>query len=255
MLPDAARAITADDLSTIARFARWVSADPETVRRRIVVAGVQPVTERGREILYSIPALFTVWATPSEFVRRARVQADEIELRVRTKRGELVEALDVERTIGAQNQLFVRGLQTLLDVIERDCGLTPNQAAKMEQHIDGLLEDMHRQIVGGALDDEEPTAPAPVEAPATNSKPKAETSESAVQRSSGGSAVEEAIAFLREALAGGARSTAELVEACVARGLSQATLRRAKAQMGDEVQAKRSGRGWAWQLAQGAQPH
>lgn len=253
LLPGAAPTLNEEDLATVSRFARWVQADHETIRKRIADKSVQPVIVRGRETLYSIPALFALWKEPSEFVRRARVQADEIELRVMQRRGELVDALDMERTLGRALQTVNRYLETILDVIERDVGLSPEQATAAERHLDELREEMHKAVAAGSAADgdimgEEPSLFEVALEAAGRAEVVAVRSASAPSGAEG--AVDMAAKFLLEILQAGPVGASDVLEQAKAAGMSEATVRRARKQLGKKrIRTKRQGRGWVWELA------
>lgn len=252
MLPGAAPALDELDLATINRFATWVGGDATSIKTRVVAGGYDAVIERQGRKYYRIADLFAAFSKENQFQRRARVQADEIELRVRKQRGQLLDALDVEQTIGHIAQLCVKGLDANVDRIERRCGLTPAQAAELERCNDDAKREISAAVVEWSRARVAALPPEDQEesAAADESAPPPPMPASVVPPVAASSAVDEAVAFLREMLAGGPRATAELIEEARARGLSEATLRRAKAQMGAALAAKKIGRAWSWQLAQ-----
>jgi len=255
----------ADILASLSAWARAFGTDRETLRRVLLEREVQPVAERAGHKLYAARHVYKAWSEGTDetdpdklspFKRRAWYQGEREKMHLQIERGELVPSIEVERTMGRLMQLFVRGLETLQDRVERDAGLAPAQATVIERHVDRIREELHAEIAGRASDDEEPEAsatstaaqPEQTLAEATPSAPPA-----AAAPPPGSTAIDDAISFLRRALAAGARPTTELIDDAKKVGLSEATLRRAKAQMGAEVIARRQGRGWVWELAQDAQ--
>lgn len=265
--PTVASLNEADILASLSAWARMFGTDRETLRRVLLEREVQPVAERAGHKLYAGRQVYKAWSDGSEetdpdklspFKRRAWYQGEREKMQLQIERGELVSAIEVERTMGRLFQLFVRGAETLQDRIERDAGLTPEQALVVETHIDRIREELYAEIAGGAADEDD-EAPASMPPPASAAgeppqhPPAPRAPRAAVAATAGSSAVDDAIAFLRRSLADGALATADLIKDAKKVGISEATLRRAKAQLGAEVVARRQGRGWVWELAQDAQ--
>lgn len=249
----------ADILASLSAWARAFSTDRETLRRVLLEREVQPVAERAGHKLYAARHVYRAWSEGADetdpdklspFKRRAWYQGEREKMRLQQERGELVADIEVERTYSRLAQLFVRGLETIQDRLERDAGLTPQQATVLERHIDRMREELAKEVLSRGTDEDDGVELA--EPPAEDAPPPRAAAPPAPP--AGSSAVDDAIAFLRRSLAEGARPTAELIADGKKVGLSEATLRRGKAQMGAEVIARRQGRGWVWELAQDAQP-
>lgn len=246
MLPGAEPALDEKDLATINRFAAWVNGDPTSITRRVVAAGFAPVLERAGHKFYRIGDLFRAFVKENEFQRRARVQADEIELRVATSKGDLVPRHDVEQGVASLLKVVAETLDSLPDIIERDAGATPQQLSRVESVLDTARNELHtrlQQLKTQPDGEAEPKPQAAVSAPEPPSrKPPA----------SAGGAVDVAAAFLQEILASGPRLALELIETAAAKQISETSLRRAKSKL--PIVARRAGKGWEWALAeQGAQ--
>lgn len=264
--PTVANLNEADILASLSAWARAFGTDRETLRRVLLEREVQPVAERAGHKLYAARHVYKAWSEGSDetdpdklspFKRRAWYQGEREKMHLQIERGELVAAIEVERTMGRLLQIAVRGFETVQDRIERDAGLTPQQAAVLERHIDRIREELYEEIVSRGSDEDDgeegPAARSQSDvAGATPAQPPAATPPPTMVPSGGSSAVDDAVAFLRRSLAAGARPTAELIDDAKKVGLSEATLRRAKAQMGAAVIARRQGRGWVWELAQDA---
>lgn len=256
--PTVANLHETDVLASLSAFARAFGTDRETLRRALLEREVEHVTERAGHKLYALRPVYQAWTAgvadidPDKlkpFQRRAWYQGEREKMALQLERGQLVEAIDMERTLGRITQIYVRGLETAADVVERDCGLTPPQAARLEAHLDRIREDLYQAMTEGG--DEREEAPSPSATPAAQEASGAPVTEKRVSRETSGggsSALDDAIAYLRAELAAGARPTASLIAAGKKAGLSEPTLRRAKAQMGAELEAKRQGKGWIWQL-------
>jgi len=256
--PTVANLHDSDILASLSAFARAFGTDRETLRRCLLEHDVEPSGERAGHKLYALRHAYEAWTATVEnvdpdklkpFQRKAWYQGDREKLNLQLERGQLVDAAEMERTIGRLNQLFVRGLETLEDVIERDCGLNPQQASTMQRHADQLREELYKLIAGEDIDEE--LTDAPPEVPVTKTPPELPIARPPVERPVSretGSAVDDGIRFLQAELAKGPRPTAELLEAGKKVGLSETTLRRAKAQLGKGIAARKQGRGWVWQL-------
>lgn len=262
--PTVASLHESDILASLSAFARAFNTDRETLRRCLLEHEIEPAGERAGHKLYALRHVYHAWAEETEetdpdkltpFKRRAWYQGEREKVTLQELRGELVPALEMERHLGQVLQLLVRGLETAPDVVERECGLSPKQAASFERHIDKVREDLYQAVLeSGAESDEppqvEPQAKNDLPVPVTSAqkrKPKRKAARPAAAGTS--SAVEDGVTFLQKALARGPRPSSELIAEGKKSGLSEATLRRAKASMGEAIEARRQGRGWAWQLA------
>lgn len=267
--PTVASLQESDILASLSAFARAFNTDRETLRRCLVSHDVEHAGERGGHKLYALRHVYQAWCDDTQetdpdklspFKRRAWYQGETEKLSLQQRMGELVNATEMERVIGQLNQLYVRGLETLQDVLERDCGLRPEQAMTLERHVDTLRIDLHAAVANLAgepaadppADDESQPARTPSMAkPRKKAKPraKAKTKKKPTPKTGPGSAVEEAVELLRRELRSGPRPTSKLIAKAKAAGLSETSLRRAKASLGDELVAKRQGKGWVWLLA------
>lgn len=231
-----------DILASLSAWARTFGTSRETLQDRLVEANVQSKGKRQGYPLYGGREVYNAWLSGPEarvdpdsmspFNRRAWYQGEHEKLKLQTERGELVPAIEVEQTIGKVAKLFVLGMDTAIDTIERDAGLTALQAAKLEQHFDRLRDNLYRAITDEPEQDD-PVTPPEKKAPKAKAVPA-------------GTAIEEAVAFLKKSLARGAQPTAKLVAAAKKAGISEGTLRRAKAQLGKDIVAQRQGKGWVW---------
>lgn len=74
-------------------------------------------------------------------------RAEREALRLDTERGDLIPVTDVEDTLGAAFKLVAQTLDTLPDILERDCSLDPRSVARTQQAIDALREDLYQRMV------------------------------------------------------------------------------------------------------------
>lgn len=235
-----------DILASLSAWARIFGTERETLRRRLLAANVTSKGERHGHPVYGGRDVVSAWLSGPEaridpdslspFQRRAWYQGEHEKLKLQVERSELVPMIEVEETIGKVAKALVLGLDTLIDTIERDVGLNPLQAVKMEKHVDRVRESIYQAIAG------EPDAEAPP-AKVVADPPQKETP------APSGSLIDEAKDYLQKALAKGPKPTAKLIAAAKKAGISEGTLRRAKAQLGKSVTASRQGKGWVWALA------
>jgi hypothetical protein len=242
-----------DIVGSLSAYARAFGTDRETLRRRLLEAGVEPYAERGGHKIYKLREVYLAWTSAngainpenlSPFNRRAWYQAELDRLRLERDRGDVIPRLEVEQEIAGVLKIAAETFDTLPDIVERDCGATPQQVARIEQVCDRTREEMHKRLTV-----------SDTETQGAGAAPAARIAEAPTPPPPGG-VVDLAGNFLRDALRAGPRPAAELIAEAEARGLSETSLRRAKQKTG--IIARRAGKGWAWALpnpqdAQGGQ--
>lgn len=256
--PTVANIDDADVLASLSAFARAFGTDRETLRRCLLEQGsAEPVAVRSGAKLYALRTVYLAFTADAgetdpdrltAFKRKAWFQGTREKVALQRELGELVDALDMERTLGRALQTVNRYLETILDVIERDVGLSPEQATAAERHLDELREEMHKAVVEETAaeqdaDDvmaEDPDADAPADPAPAAEKPAGPVT----------GAVDMAAEWLLELLQAGPIGAADVLEQAKAAGMSEATVRRARKQLGKgRIETKRQGRGWVWELA------
>lgn len=80
------------------------------------------------------------------FERHAHYKAEKEKLAVEQERGELIPRIEVEQEQARIAKIVAHGLETLPDVLERDCALAPEVVARMERHIDAVRERMYAEL-------------------------------------------------------------------------------------------------------------
>jgi hypothetical protein len=129
----------------------------DLVRQIIDEAGLQPATKRGgygRYRLRDFTGAFLAhrqYQSPYERLATARAVLTEDQVRVR--RRELIEVGEHVRSVSRIIKICSRGIETAPDVLERDIGLTPKQAARLEAHFDGIRNEIAAAI---EADDDSP---------------------------------------------------------------------------------------------------
>jgi len=79
--------------------------------------------------------------------RRAWYQSENERLDVETKKRQLIPAAEFESEIAIGFKLMSQTLDTMSDRLERECGLTPAQAALVQQSVDKIREELYRDQV------------------------------------------------------------------------------------------------------------
>ncbi len=243
-----------DIVASLSAYARAFGTDRETLRRRLLEGGVEPMAERAGHKLYRLGEVFRAWALAdsvidpeklSPFNRRAWYQAELDRLKLQENRRELIPRMEVEQELASVLKKVGEVFDTLPDIIERDAGATPVQLQRVEDVLDRAREDIYARLTEAAP--EQAPAAAPPETPQT--APRAAPTRG-VAATMGG-ALDAAGNYLLEALGAGARQAAELIAEAATRHVSETSLRRAKAKLG--VEARRAGKGWEWVLDQDGQ--
>ena len=78
--------------------------------------------------------------------RRAFWQAENERLKYERETGELIPAFEVAQEMSFLAKAIVQSLETLPDILERDCGLQPNALIRVQQVIDDIRDQMAQYI-------------------------------------------------------------------------------------------------------------
>jgi uncharacterized protein DUF1441 len=169
LMADAAKAI----LLSLSALAREFGCSRETLRKKFIAANVQPVTvttlhpqltidgdadpNAGKSDLYALRDALRAWLTSNEagfdpenldpFRRVAHYKAGIERLKLDAATRELIPRIEVEQEQARILRSVALTLDTLPDVIERDCGATPNQVARIERAVDDLREALYVALV------------------------------------------------------------------------------------------------------------
>ncbi|THA00325.1 DUF1441 family protein [Rodentibacter pneumotropicus] len=87
--------------------------------------------------------------------RRAWFQSENERLRFEKEMGELIPAFEVAQQMSALAKYVVQHLETLPDILERDCGLPPNALIRVQQIIDDLRDQTAQHIQEDDLPEDE----------------------------------------------------------------------------------------------------
>lgn len=83
----------------------------------------------------------------SPFLRKAHYAAERDKLKLRAEVGELIPHGDVEEGYAIIFKVVARFADTLPDIMERDCGCTSQQLAKIEERLDAMRNELQATIV------------------------------------------------------------------------------------------------------------
>lgn len=142
---------------TITQFAGEYSSTRETISKRLADAGLQPSGRRGNADVYRLKELVKAVYTDvggavdpeklDPFQRKSHYQAEKEKIDLDTMRGALVPADEVAAEAAHACKVMAQWIDTLPDILERDCGLPRHALAKLEQRMDVARSDLRRQIV------------------------------------------------------------------------------------------------------------
>ncbi|MEB5748669.1 DUF1441 family protein [Leclercia adecarboxylata] len=87
--------------------------------------------------------------------RKAWFQSERERLKFQQEDNQLIAASDVTREFSAIAKAVVQVLETLPDILERDCGLQPTAVARVQAVIDDLRDQMAQRVFDADTDDED----------------------------------------------------------------------------------------------------
>lgn len=131
----------------------------ETAARRIADAGVKASGKRGGYPVYRLKDVYSVVlgqagedgaVDPDKldpFKRQAHYKAEHLKLQLETEQRELIPQIEVEQEQARILRVVAMFLDTLPDVLERDCGLAASMIIAVEKRIDQVREEMHKALV------------------------------------------------------------------------------------------------------------
>jgi hypothetical protein len=153
---------------SIARLADEFGIDRRTATKRIREGGVPPLGKRGGNDVYRLADVAGVLVggfgavgpgavvdprdlPPTE--RRAWFQSENERLAAEQTIGTLVPAAEVESDYAALVKLVVQFFDTLPDVLERDCELTPAQVVRVQEACDAVRQKMYDSVMDDGIRD------------------------------------------------------------------------------------------------------
>ena len=79
--------------------------------------------------------------------RKAWYQSERERLKFEQEVGELIPASDVDREFAEMAKAMVQVLETLPDILERDCALAPSAVTRVQEIIDDLRDEIARRVM------------------------------------------------------------------------------------------------------------
>lgn len=157
-MADSAQDIATAHQWSISQIARAFGMDRRTVTKRLEDGGVKPASSRGGFPVYELkavgPALFgqvMVGGTdpnnmpPNE--RRAWYQSENERLKFEREMSQLVPMHDVRREMSSMAKGMANTLDSLPDILERDCGLSAEALDRVQEVVDTQREQMYLRII------------------------------------------------------------------------------------------------------------
>ena len=92
--------------------------------------------------------------TPSE--RLAHWKAENERIKFEQETGQLIPADEVAREFSLMAKAIIMVLETLPDVLERDCALSPAAVSRVQSVIDDLRDQMAQKVLEAEAEEDEP---------------------------------------------------------------------------------------------------
>jgi len=157
--------IAAANSFSLSVLAHGFGCSREHLRRKLDDARVAPSGERGGHPVYRLRDVVEAWGMDrtdtnkmDPVQRRAHYQAELEQLELETRKREVIPRIEVEQEQARVAKVITQMLDTLPDVLERDCGLAPAQVARVEERIDQVRMELHADLAGEEEDAQEATA-------------------------------------------------------------------------------------------------
>jgi hypothetical protein len=148
-------------VDTLPAFAAELGMTRDVLRRIVSEGGVRPAGGSAKRPTYRLADIYRAiqaqgdGAESNPHSRLARAKAVKVELEIAVRRGELLDSTDVERSMGLLAAFVARAFDVAVDSLERDVGLSAQQAAYLERYFDQQRELLARQWEG---DERQPKA-------------------------------------------------------------------------------------------------
>lgn len=153
---------------SIARLADELGMDRRTATKRLRDAGIPPCGKRGGHDVYRLadaapalvdpigPSVETGVVDPRDLPPKDRkdyYQSENERLKVEVTIGQLIPAAEVEADYADLVKKVVQVLDTLPDILERDCALTPEAVVKVQETCDQVRQQMYERVIAEDEDD------------------------------------------------------------------------------------------------------
>ncbi|MEN1941020.1 DUF1441 family protein [Luteimonas sp. MJ174] len=153
---------------SIARLADELGMDRRTATKRLRDAGVPPCGKRGGHDVYRLadaapalvdpigPSVESGVVDPRDLPPKDRkdyYQSENERLKVEVTIGQLIPAVEVEADYAELVKKVVKVLDTLPDILERDCALAPEAAETVQKTCDSIRQQLYELAVAEDDDD------------------------------------------------------------------------------------------------------
>jgi len=164
-------ALPAGVLLSLRQFADESGRDRDTIGKRVKAAGLNPAGKRGGHPVYRLRDLLqAAYVTDDDgqmdpdrldpFARHAFYKGEREKMQLQVERSELLSSLEVEQRFAAVFKAVADCLDTLPDLIERDCAATPMQVERIQTRLDEVREDLYERLNASEDEDAGGTAEA-----------------------------------------------------------------------------------------------
>ena len=104
--------------------------------------------------LYLVTDILTELMTPPDRLAHWKAENERLKFEVDTK--QLIPAEDVAREFSMMAKAVVMVLETLPDILERDCALTPVAVSRVQSVIDDLRDQVAQKVMDAEPEEDEP---------------------------------------------------------------------------------------------------
>lgn len=151
---------------TVGQFCNELSIANDTVQRRLRSSNIEPIKHADGNRYYRLRELVDVVLLRDDagridpnkmdpYRRKAHFDAELGKLEMERKSGDLIPRIEVEAEMSRVAKGVNHMLDTLPDVLERDCGLSGAALLKVEERTDALREEFAEQLAQGATSKEQ----------------------------------------------------------------------------------------------------
>lgn len=144
---------------SIHQFCQETGKDRATVDKKLRLGLLKPMKASGGNPVYRLRDLIDLVFYRDDqgrvdidrldpFRRKAHYSAELDKMKMMQQGGQLVPIYEVEQEQARIAKVVTQFLDTLPDILERDCGATPQMLAKIEQRIDAAREDLYKAAKG-----------------------------------------------------------------------------------------------------------
>lgn len=149
----------------ITRLAEAFGLHRETVRKRLNAASVVPSGVRNGANVYSLkdagPAIFADMVLggdldpdtlpPTE--RKAWYQSENERVKLEQELRQLVRVEEAHREMSTIAKAVTTTLESLPDILERDCGIDADSVARVQEIIDSMRQQLYERIIDDEPDE------------------------------------------------------------------------------------------------------